>query len=578
MVRCRMDRVAGIAFLKRTVPLLTATLLLLQVVVISGSPAQDANAQGFNLPTNPIGSSGYAVQIEYRDITYYHTLPGDPVVSDDHQISYRSNATVLQPFLDELRGNGTGHYKETYDDNCGTASYNLLLEGEASMEVRIWGDRSKVQVSIRGENLTHVESDTDCKHYGLTTYNQYGYVEAGCTFSNVDLENGGSFKSDGYLDYVDEDEHAEHGCLMTIFPLNQSIDVKVDDSEIHLKFNLDQTGVEEKPRAKVTVTLTMGGSPAKNKSVMIKVCTLPGTTTTDGHTGHDQRIAGWEKTWSEPCDQGERPFAVLADSSGKKGNILLERTDNNGQIILDYTPPLSKFKGKYPEYHYIAGKDEITATAVHGAPTLQDKATVITKVPGLIRMPGSVDDASCPSQSSGNHSFATQGDSKHGCIFYGTSESNRVLQNIGDEFMRRQQECANNPGSGACQISYGGTLHNVTIKGVPQKMRINAMSLPWGGITDNVKSIKWYPPHLSHNDGRQVDLSFGIFKLAKATKNTLCNNLGTNCRNYDIDRIMLLRDVVEKSPNFYRFPSNEGGDLQKTFADPAPHIHIFFRR
>lgn len=214
MVGYRMDRVAGTAFLKGTVLLFIATLLLLQVVVISVSPVQNVNAQGFNLPPNP----GYVVQIEYRYINYYHTLPGDPVVSDDQQISFRSNATVIQPFLNELRGNGTGHYKETYDDNCGTAFYNLLLEGEASMEVRIRGDTSRVQVSIRGENLTHVESDTECKKDGLTTYNQYGYVEASCTFSNVDLENGGSFKSDGYLDYADEDEHSEHGCLMTIFP------------------------------------------------------------------------------------------------------------------------------------------------------------------------------------------------------------------------------------------------------------------------------------------------------------------------------------------------------------------------
>ena len=109
-------------------------------------------------------------------------------------------------------------------------------------------------------------------------------------------------------------------------------------------------------------------------------------------------------------------------------------------------------------------------------------------------------------------------------------------------------------------------------------MRINAMSLPWGGLTDNVGGVPWSPPHASHNDGRQVDLSFGIYnKKGSAKDNPLCSGLGPKCANYDIDRIMLLRDVIENSPNFHRFPSYEGGDLAATFRDKAPHIHIFFK-
>jgi hypothetical protein len=144
--------------------------------------------------------------------------------------------------------------------------------------------------------------------------------------------------------------------------------------------------------------------------------------------------------------------------------------------------------------------------------------------------------------------------------------------------MQRQQDCISNPDSVSCLVNYSGGINKITLKGSAVPMRINAMSLPWGGLTDNVGPVAWRPPHASHNDGRQVDLSFGIFQKAGVAKNNvLCNNLGPKCADYDIDRIMLLREVVESSPNFHRFPSVEGGNLAATFKDKAPHIHIFFK-
>ena len=524
-------------------------------------------AQRIPFPTQTLSSSGFIVEIEYRWINFYHTIPPDPYFRADHSISFKSNATVLHTFLNNYQGNGTGHYREVIQDdkNFEKDSYYYLLEGEALMEVSVVGDISEVQVSIRGENLTRVETDTS---FGQNTSinDQNGEVSTGCSFENVNLEAWGSYKSMGYVDYADDDERMEQGCLMVITPLGQEIDVKVDDPEIYLKYNVDQTNVEAVPTTKVTVTLTAGGIALKNKPVAIKVCTLPGTETTDGHIGHDARVQGWQKGWFELCDQGHRPFSQLKAKSGLKGALLVERTDNNGKIVLDYFPP------KHKKYQYIAGTDEITATAVH-SPRLQDKTTVITKVPNLLQMPGS---PNC--SGAANYNFGPQSSSKHGCIFYGTAGANQALQDIGNEFMQRQRDCENNSTSGACLVSYSGSLYNVTITGSPMPMRINAMSLPWGGLTDNVLGVQWAPPHASHNDGRQVDLSFGVFnKKGIAKANPLCNGLGPKCANYDVDRIMLLRDVIENSSNFHRFPSYEGGDLAATFRDKAPHIHIFFK-
>jgi len=542
-----------------------AVLLFLQVAVVS--LAQKADAQFIPFPDQTLATSGFMVDIEYRWINFYHTLAPDPYFRSDHSISFKSNATVLHTFLNDFEGNGTGHYREEIldDRNFETDSYYYLLEGEALMEVLVRGDISEVQVSILGKNLTRIERDTSFGQ-NISIQDQNGEVDEGCSFDSVDLEAGGSYKSTGYVDYTDEDDRMEQGCLMTITPLGQQIDVKVDDPELFLKYNIDQTNVQSTPTTKVTVTLSAGGIPLKNKAVAIKVCTLPGTVTTDGHIGHDARAAGWQKSWFELCDQGHRPFGQLRASSGLKGALLVERTDNNGKIVLDYFPP------KHKKYQYIAGTDEITATAMY-SPRLQDKATVITKVADLVQMPGS---PNCIGTA--DYNFGPQSGSKHGCIFYGTAAANRALQDIGDEFMQRQADCANNSTSGACLVSYGGSSYYVNITGSPVPMRINAMSLPWGGLTDNVGGVPWSPPHASHNDGRQVDLSFGIYnKKGIAKDNPLCSGSGPKCANYDIDRIMLLRDVIENSSNFHRFPSYEGGDLAATFRDKAPHIHIFFK-
>jgi hypothetical protein len=543
--------------------------------------------------TNPVEDS-LQVTVSYN---YYYHHSGCPVPypceTQIKSVSF-TGSTKLTPVNGGYRGNGTGIFTSSDDIkvdpylHCPAGdSHHMATNGEADVKINymfsidnnvtggpdtsMYNSSYGVVEFIIEDNDLHTELHHEiCGETTESFSHDDGHAGYDCHFYSMNFEDGGSFTAPDHDDPLGT-------CYVTIGPVEEQIDVQIEPEEIFLKFNLDQTGVEETPKAKVTVTLTMNGSPVKGKAVMIKVCTLPGTETTDGHIGHDPRAAGWEKTWDQPCDQDDRPFAVLQASSGKKGNVLVERTDNNGKIVLDYTPPISDYKGKkYPKYHYIAGEDEVIATAIHGAPSLQDKDTVKTKVKDLIQMPGS--DGNCERNSNLNYTFGAQDGSKHGCIFYGTSEANRALTWIADQFIKRQKDCSSNPGSAACQVSYAGNLHNVTIRGAPQEMRINAMSLAWGGITDNVKGTEWMPPHLSHNDGRQVDLSFGIFKNGLGKNNLLCNGLGKNCKNYDIDRIMLLHDISYGAPGFYRMPSDEGADLRKTFAHPAPHIHIFFSR
>jgi hypothetical protein len=541
------------------------------------------------------GAEPLEVSVSY---TYQYHHSGCPVPypceTATRSVSF-AGTTTLYAVSGGFRGNGTGMFSYTDDIqvepymHCPDGdSHHMATNGISDFRVNYMfsidndvtgGPDTSLYNSSYGVVEVIIEDHdlrTDIRHEICGEVREdYSHNEGSagydCHFYSLDFEDGASFT-------IPDQDDPLGTCGLTIGPVEEVIDVMVEPEEIFLKYNLDQTAVEEKPKAKVTVTLTMGGSPVKDKAVMIKVCTLPGTTSTDGHIGHDPRAAGWEKTWDTSCDQGERPFAVLTDSMGRKGNILVKRTDGNGQIILDYTPPLSEYQGKHPKYHYVAGKDEITATAIHKAPTLNDKATVIAKVRDLIRMPGSVDNNSCSGQSGGNYTFSPQGGSKHGCIFFGTAESNQALQRISDEFMRRQQACANNQTGAECLVEYQGSLYKVTINGAPQKIQINAMGLPWGGITDNVKQILWFPPHLSHNDGRQVDLSFAIYLKNKSSNNPLCSNLGNTCNKYDVDRILMLREVVAESQNFYRFPSDEGGDLKKTFGAKQPHIHIFFRR
>ena len=111
----------------------------------------------------------------------------------------------------------------------------------------------------------------------------------------------------------------------------------------------------------------------------------------------------------------------------------------------------------------------------------------------------------------------------------------------------------------------------IAITGVP--VEITAMSLPWGGLLDI--NGNWQPPHVTHNTGRVLDISF------KDRRGLVM----------DEEHKLLLRQVVRDSTNFLSLERCEGErNLQTangcTHRDPrtgnlvpfiTDHLHVNFR-
>ena len=151
----------------------------------------------------------------------------------------------------------------------------------------------------------------------------------------------------------------------------------------------------------------------------------------------------------------------------------------------------------------------------------------------------------------GGSSYKIQKQTNHGCMFYGTSFTNDALLKIGDEYSQRQTDCINAGNNfnndEACKVS---NTEFVKITGSSVQMKITAMALPWGGLSD-IKGT-WVPSHYTHNDGKNVDIGFD------------------GLSNTD-PHIKLLRDVI--LDNGGTLPvSNEGGDMTKT----KDHFHVRF--
>jgi hypothetical protein len=296
--------------------------------------------------------------------------------------------------------------------------------------------------------------------------------------------------------------------------------------------------------SKITVTVTNDdGTPRSNEQVMVKACTK---VSSGGHT-HDMRTSD--------CNNGTRPNSLLLHQT-QRGNPITITTDNQGKASIFYFPPKIFNKGVF----YIAGQDIINATLVSN-PSIKDQSkTIITKVPGLEEMPGSL---SC--RGGGTFSFSTQ--SNHGCLFYGTSQTNQAILEIANEYASRQIECRDNPGSNACRVTTDvNNQITIAITGNnPVPIIITAMGLPLGGLSDI--SGNWNPPHRSHNTGKQIDLAIS--------------------NQPDDAHKLLLRQVIMDNSNFLNIVRCEGRENLIT-AKPscistqlptglANHIHANFR-
>ena len=158
--------------------------------------------------------------------------------------------------------------------------------------------------------------------------------------------------------------------------------------------------------------------------------------------------------------------------------------------------------------------------------------------------------------------------------FIGTHPTNVPLSTIANEYVQRQIGCAKAgplfSTEPACRIDTSPGQLFVIIFGPPLKMRITAMALPWGGLSDigpdagcifdydGLKSTppteckEWKEPHQTHNDGKNVDIGFG----------------GLNSMN---QQLRLLRDVIIDNSGQLPYDT-EGRDMSKT----KDHFHVKF--
>lgn len=168
----------------------------------------------------------------------------------------------------------------------------------------------------------------------------------------------------------------------------------------------------------------------------------------------------------------------------------------------------------------------------------------------------------------GTYYFVDQSNAPHGYLFYGTDFTIQALVQIANVFYNAQIACANGasaPGVLHLQAGYSPNAYNTdpvtnaprtyTTPGTPKRLRITAMSLPWGGLNDVYGS--WGPPHATHSTGRVADLGWSDFQVKNADPKPA----------WYMDLIYLLGAVILSTPGASMPYSGEGGDLDKTLQD-----------
>ena len=187
-------------------------------------------------------------------------------------------------------------------------------------------------------------------------------------------------------------------------------------------------------------------------------------------------------------------------------------------------------------------------------------------------------------------------------MFYGTSNTNGALQKIADDYYNLQKECTftsitQNPINvincipsstqsqqdiqqvvqqiiaieQTCIATMPSNINNcihveltnyvnslvselkpILIGGNPIPIRVTAMSLPWGGLSDIGRN--WEPPHYTHNAGTTIDMGFNKKILIGSDPHLL------------LLRMVILNDGGQLPVSY------EGGNL----SIPTDHFHVRF--
>ncbi len=344
----------------------------------------------------------------------------------------------------------------------------------------------------------------------------------------------------------------------------------LDPHQITVDISPNQLDPTQDPSATLTVTVTSNGQPSKMETVNLEICTYIGGTSDDdihapdGHT-HDSR--------GDMCDRTSRPTGQLQDTEGLAGPPgqtygakdypLKATTGMDGKVTMTYTPPCDPTNSAL----YFAAKEQIKACLLT-APNTKNSTDITTKVDLLQPASGSQD-------GSGGGTFYFSGQSNHGefdddtGLYYGTDSTNQTLVQIANDFYNAQIACrngasaqdvlpANYPHNGYTTDPATNTPRTFTTPGEPMRLRITAMSLPWGGLLDITGN--WKHPHSSHSTGRVADLGWQDFALAGVTNTAP----GGSTRAWNMDLVYLLGAIVTSTPGATLSVSYEGGDLSTT--------------
>ena len=311
--------------------------------------------------------------------------------------------------------------------------------------------------------------------------------------------------------------------------------------------------------AQLTARVTnLDGQMVPNEEVRIKACTVPSLTTRDGHEAHDQRADSCQVAAMNP-----RPRALLNGGPQAVQNNqvmgIIGLTDAQGEIRVSYESP-RYVRPTDARVFYVSGQDDIKAQ-LRGDETPQHDSrfyaslSITTRVldtangnAPLQAMPNSQPN-NCPAAPNavyppnGNYFFQKQG--RHACIFYSTLQTNNALIAIAQDFENRQILCTNpvnvlnNP---LCRADTDvGNEIPIHINGPPRPLKITALSLTWGGLSDI--SGNWQPSHSTHNNGRVADINF----------------LNRNGNEMNVINKLLLREVIRDNVNHQTIEPCEGG-------------------
>jgi len=201
----------------------------------------------------------------------------------------------------------------------------------------------------------------------------------------------------------------------------------------------------------ITVSVTRDGISLSNYAVTIAAKMMLPS------GGHDHA--------NQPPQNLLGEFKDTRTKATGKGTITTV-TDEDGLIRVDFTAP--EFSGKL----------EIKATST--AEKAEDKKELVVKVPNLVEFGGT-----------GEYELSGALEGKHmKNHFFCSQKAIDELVKAAGQFRKAKW---NNAG----------------------KMRLNDMSLEWGGLFD--KDANWKPPHSSHRVGRSVDIENILLKDTTAT-------------------------------------------------------------